>query len=611
MNFKKTLVCLGAIIILGLTASPAKVDFVNAEEISEERYVGATGETQGDAIPITSSSKWRTKKINAANGGYYYSIKIKNSSIVTLNVKNTLDDGETISFRNPMSDDAVFMENITGKSKKYTFYVEPGTYVIYCGRYNRDDSGKVSIKCQWKNADMPKDTVNNDTAEGAVDISNVKKAFPGMLALGDKGDFYKISFSNRELKGVKIKNQVANSTRINVYDGSGGTLEAIGQHIMKKGETYTCPVTTEQGPVYIEVTGTDNGKYLLSPIWNVTSNSVKVIGKNITIYEGETKKVITAVSPKNADEDSYYIESSNKNIVGVASNKSITGCKAGTAKITIHYGRDYNETGRVYKHKIVCNVKVSKMAIKKITPNNPTVNLDKGKTYTCKVTISPKGASKDIVYKSSDAKVATVSQKGVIKGITPGKAVITISSADNPKVKATVTVNVGYIIKSVSVSKKTLKLVPGKNATLKAGVSPSNTKYGVTWSSSNTSVATVNQNGVVTAVSNGKAVITVTSNENPNAKASCSVTVGKEKIDVENIEISGGNVVAQGETITLSAVLKPNGAEGTISWSIADTSIATISSSGNSVKVKGKKNGTTYLTASAGGVKKTVSITVQ
>lgn len=623
MKFRKTFICFAALILFGLTAGLLREGAVNAQDIrDEERYVGASGATQGEAIPLKSSTKWRTGIIEGERSGYYYSIEVKNSSIVTLNVKNTLSGEEVISFRDIMSD-AVITENIAGgSSKKYTIYIEPGKYAIYCGRYNRDDSGKVSLKCQWKDSQTPKDIVDNDTVEKAVDISDVKKSFPAMLALGDAGDFYKISFSNRELREIKIKNSVADSTRINIYDGSSGTLENINQHIMKKGEVYSYPITLEHGPIYIEVTGTQNGKYTLQPVWNITSNSIKVTGKNIIIYEGETKKVITKVTPANADEDSYYIESSNKKIVGIASNKSITGCKNGKAKITIHYGRDYNETGKVYRHKIVCNVTVKKADIKKITPNTNSVSLDKGKKYTLKVAVTPKRADKrDLVYKSSNKKIATVTQKGVITAVSPGKAVITISNINKPKVNATVTVNVEHIIKNVYISQTSLTLRPGKTEKLSASVSPSGTKYGtVKWSSSNTGVVTVDQYGNVTAVGTGNAVITVTSTENPSAKASCSVTVKKkkikdkdkdEKIEVEEIEISqNGAVLTQGGSVTLSAVLKPSGAEGTVSWSIADSSIATISASGNSVTITGQKFGTTYLTASIGEVKKSVSITV-
>lgn len=620
MKFVKILICFSTLVFLGLTSFLVKGDAVKAEEIhKEERYVGASGLTQGEAIPVSSSKKWITKKISGEHNGYYFSIKIKSSSVVTLNVKNTLNDEEVISFRNIMSDDAV-TENISGNSsKKYTFYVEPGNYTVYCGRYDRNDSGSVSLKCQWKDSNTPKDEVDNDTAEKAGDISNVRKPFPAMLAIGDTGDFYKISFSNRELKGVRIKNSVADSTRVNIYVGNGDALETLEQYVMKKGEVYVCPISKEQGTIYIEITGTQNGKYTLSPVWNVTSDSIKIIGKNITVYEGETKKVITKVTPANADEDSYYIESSNKKIVGIASNKAITGCKAGTAKITIHYGRDYNETGRVYKHKIVCNVKVAKADIKKITPKDKSVSLKKGGKYTCKVTVSPKGADKrDLVFRSSNKKIATVNQKGIITAVSPGKAVITISNVNKPKVKAEVTVNVEHYINSVYISNTSLKLKPGGKSTLSASVSPSGTKYGtVRWSSSNTGVVTVDQNGAVKAVGVGTAVITVTSTENPSAMASCKVTVEKkkkeeEKAEVEGIEISQSSaVVTQGGTVTLSASLKPSNASGTVSWSVADTSIATISSNGNEVKITGVKFGTTYLTASIGGIKKSVSVTVQ
>lgn len=621
--FKFLSLFMAALLVPGTASLVCTVNAVNILE-AEEKNFAASGATVGDAIELKSSKKWIDKTIGDENTGYHFKIRIYNESVITINTKNTLKSSEIVQFWNLAgeSGDSLKYSVNAKSSKKFTFCVEPGTYVLYCGRSDSGDSGSISVNCRWKKYSTPYDKANNNGSDTAVDISKVKNSINAMLAVGDKGDFYKVTYDNYALKGIQIKNSVADSTKIIIYDatdylkGHNSSMDVLDNHGLKKGETYKYNLSKKEGTLYISVSGGMNGKYTLTPIWNVTSKSITITGKNITVSAGETKKIITGVTPSNASEDSYCIKSSNTSIVGVASNKSITGCKKGKAKITIYYGRDYNQVGQVYKHKIECSVTVTEADIKKITPEKNSVIIEKGGKYTCSVTLTPKNASKkDLTYKSSNTKVAKVTSKGVVTGVAPGSAVITIRSKNNSKVKATINVSVGHIIKSVSISKTQLNLKKGSTATLTASVSPTGTKYNsVKWSSSNTGVATVNQNGLVTAVGNGKAYITATSTENPGAKASCAVTVGDSEstVDVTGISISpSGTTVSKGNSASLSASLSPQGASGTVSWSIADSSIASISSNGNTVTVTGKNYGTTYLTASIGGVKKTVSITVQ
>ncbi len=88
-----------------------------------------------------------------------------------------------------------------------------------------------------------------------------------------------------------------------------------------------------------------------------------------------------------------------------------------------------------------------------------------------------------------------------------------------------VTGDVIYKVTGVSLSPKTLSLNPGKGGTLTATITPGNaTNQNVTWESSDTSVATVNENGKVTAVAEGTATITVTT-EDGNKTATCTVIV--------------------------------------------------------------------------------------
>ena len=152
--------------------------------------------------------------------------------------------------------------------------------------------------------------------------------------------------------------------------------------------------------------------------------------------------------------------------------------------------------------------------------NKKSVSLNVGKTYTLKA----KGTKGKITWTSSNKSVATVSSKGVVKAKKKGTAVIT---AKYGKKKLACKVTVKQPVKSIKLNKTSATLKKGKSLTLKATISPSsaNSKT-VTWTSSNKEVATVTSKGVVKAVGNGTATITVKAKNGSGKKATCKITVG-------------------------------------------------------------------------------------
>ena len=158
----------------------------------------------------------------------------------------------------------------------------------------------------------------------------------------------------------------------------------------------------------------------------------------------------------------------------------------------------------------------------------------------------------------------------------------------------------------ISIDPASMKLLKGESMTLSAEVTPEDATDAVTWSSSDASVATVDQNGNVTAVGVGTAAITATAGD---YSATCEVTVTIPVIPVSGITLSQNAAsLFVDEDMTLSAEVTPEDAtDKTVTWSSSNASVATVDQNGNVTAVGA---GTATITATAGDYSATCEVTV-
>ena len=216
-------------------------------------------------------------------------------------------------------------------------------------------------------------------------------------------------------------------------------------------------------------------------------------------------------------------------------------------------------------------------AIADIKLNYRTVILAPEKKFT----LSASGASDAdaIVWTSSDESVVRV-EDGVVTALRSGSATVTAASPNGKKASCKITVTAAGV-ESVALNYRTVLLDAGKTFRLTATVTPAD----VAWTSSDTSVVRV-ENGVVTAVGAGKAVVTAST---ANGKsASCQLEVrgassSSLKLSSKELSLTAGN----------SALLTANAA---VSWSSSDPSVAAVTSGG---RVEAKKPGSAAITARA------------
>jgi len=188
-----------------------------------------------------------------------------------------------------------------------------------------------------------------------------------------------------------------------------------------------------------------------------------------------------------------------------------------TSSLSTVYTKNFND-----------NDLIAPIAVLNVTVK-PSTSLVVGGTEMLYAEIEPSYATnKSVTWSSSDPDVATVSANGLITAKKAGTANITVTTVDGSNKTATcnVTVSASAVdVTGVSLDQSSVSLYVGDTETLVATLEPSNaTNQNITWSSTNTSVATVSASGTVTAVALGNATITVTT-EDGGKKASCNVTV--------------------------------------------------------------------------------------
>jgi chitinase len=198
-------------------------------------------------------------------------------------------------------------------------------------------------------------------------------------------------------------------------------------------------------------------------------------------------------------------------------------------------------------------------------------------------TIRVHGTSSSIYWSSGNSRVASVSGTGKVFANTPGTTTITASVAGR---KITCKVNV------IAINKKTLTLSSGNTFTLKI----TGAKSTPIWSSGNTKVVTVSNDGVVTAVASGTATITATVD-------------GKEVISkITVIDISNKGIVMEvGGWSGAVKTLKVNGTASKITWSSSNNSVATVSVNG---RVNALSYGSATIIATVDGAKLTCQVKV-
>ncbi len=318
---------------------------------------------------------------------------------------------------------------------------------------------------------------------------------------------------------------------------------------------------------------------------------------------GDKKVLTNTVTPANATSKKLAWSSTDPKVATVDSIGMVTAKSAGKCKII---AKATDGSGKYDSCTIVVRQPVTSLSL-----SESDINIQNGSSKTLTAMVLPDNAtSKSVYWSSSNSKVATVSTKGVVTATGIGSCTITAKTTDGSGLTAVCNVNVYSPVTSVVLNAHSISWNVGKKAHFYPTITPDTaTSVGVIYTSSNPSVATVSEKGLLTAVSAGTCVITCMAADGSGKFDTCTVKV---KQPVTSLVINGSSTVNEGSGITLTACAKPDNATNkNVSWSSSNTAIATVDANG---KVKGVSAGKVVITCTAkdgSGVAVTKAIVVK
>ena len=361
--------------------------------------------------------------------------------------------------------------------------------------------------------------------------------------------------------------------------------------------------TVKEGTATITVKATDGSNASASCTITVKSAVVLVEGITLnvteqTISEGETLALTASVTPENASNKTLSWTSSDENVATVDANGLVTAVKEGTATITVKATDGSNTSASC-----TITVKAPVVLVEGITLNATEQTLTEGETFALTASVTPENATnKSLAWTSSDENVATVDANGLVTAVKEGTATITVKATDGSNTSASCTITVKapvVLVEGITLNATEQTLTEGETFALTASITPENaTNKSLAWTSSDESVATVDANGLVTAVKEGTATITAKATDGSNASASCTITVKSAVVLVEGITLNATEqTLAIGETFALTASVTPeNATNKNLAWTSSDENVAIVDANG---LVTAVKEGTATITVKA------------
>ena len=331
-----------------------------------------------------------------------------------------------------------------------------------------------------------------------------------------------VSGESERLSAVVIPVKTAN--RSVTWASSDSSIAAVDQNGLVTGVAVIPHGTTKQAVITVT---TAEGNFSAQCAVTVVEKPVPVTGIALNkgasyLLTGNSEILVATVYPSDATNQNITWTSSNSLIASVdSSGVVITGTNTGTVVITV------TTADGGYTASCQFTVTATPVPVTGVTLNKSSTVTAIGNSETLFATIAPLNATnQNLIWTSSNPGVAAVSAQGNVTGTGEGTAAITVATADgNFTAQCAVTVTAMPVaVAGIDLVPSSITVLVGNQGELTATILPSNaTNQNLTWMSSNNLVASVDSSGVVTGVSPGSAVITVTTQDGGYSKTCAAV----------------------------------------------------------------------------------------
>lgn len=364
-------------------------------------------------------------------------------------------------------------------------------------------------------------------------------------------------------------------------------------------------------PGTVKITATSNDNKTVTASCNVTVRqyvtSIPVTAASSTIIKGKNTNVSATILPANATNKSFVWDTDNANVLIVDANGFVTGVNPGVAHILARATDGSGVVGSV-------QITVLPIPVDSVSLNTGEIQVytsGPNRTAQLMATVLPSNAGDpSLTWSSSNNAVACVNSSGLITGVSAGTCTITARSNSNPAAYAVCTVVVKQLITDLTLDSTSVSLNSGDTLQPKLNIFPANaTNQNVKWFTSDPNVATVNTDGIVTAVGGGSALIFVAAEDASACITQYVITVDGSPVTVTpdpavnvsavSFPITKGRIFTAGtnSTLQLAAVVAPsNAGDRSVTWSSSAPAIASVDQTG---KITGLKAGSAVITATS------------
>ena len=367
--------------------------------------------------------------------------------------------------------------------------LRPGTATVTATAEGKSGTCAVTVKAKAVNVtDVSLDRTELTLTEGEAETltATVKP---------DNADNRKVTWSS-------------DKTEVATVDGASKVTA------VKAGEAVVT-VMTEDGGKTVSCKVTVKAKAV-----NVTD--VSLDRTELTLTEGEAETLTATVKPDNADNRKVTWSSDKTEVATVDGASKVTAVKAGEAVVTVMT----EDGGKTVSCKVT--VKAKAVNVTDVSLDRTELTLTEGEAETLTATVKPDNAdNRKVTWSSDKTEVATVDGASKVTAVKAGEAVVTVMTEDGGKTASCKVTVKAKVVPVTGVDVKPWSVTIGANGTTKltCTVAPSNaTNRNVRWESDNPSVATVDSDGNVRAVSAGVAKVGAVT-EDGGFRSGCTVTV--------------------------------------------------------------------------------------